>query len=97
MPKQIITFRQEEMLSYFVGLAPIGQEVTIDMKIIRDDLGYTTTRGVYAATRRLRDVGAVTLHGRARSWQRTTWSCHRRPEEFRVIPSPARTANRRAA
>lgn len=87
-----ITFREEVALAYFSACAPLGAEFTVRMKDVAKDLGYLSIRGVFDITLRLRTIGALTLvptdeHWSRRGWKGTSWICHKRPEQFNIVPS----------
>lgn len=45
--------RQEELLSYLIGLGPVGTPIEVDAKILMRDLGFSARAPYYVALQRL--------------------------------------------
>lgn len=84
----VITERQEAVLSYFVGLGPVGSEVSYWRKELLQDLRilpYHNSR-FHRDMQRLVDVRALTILGRIAGGQYTTLQVLARPEAYTVVP-----------
>lgn len=79
----IITERQAEVLSYLVGLAPVGQPISVNHKTIKADLGME--HGLfYCFVRRLKNKAAVETVIPGRGATPCTMRVLKRPEAFEV-------------
>lgn len=81
----VITERQEMILSYLVGLAPIGQAFGCERRHAVSDLGINAPGVFNHAVNRLVDVGAVFIERRGIRGVPTQMRVMKRPEAFAVV------------
>ena len=82
--RDVITERQEFVLSYLVGLGPVGTEVCCTNRQIEDDLGMSHWNFL-KFMRKLIWKGAVKVSQPGRACNPTWYVVLRRPEEFTPV------------
>lgn len=80
----VITRRQEVVLSYLTGLAPVGSPVTYQTRDAVTDL-HLDRRYIHQDVRRLADVKAVEVVEAGRPYFPSTVRVLKRPEQMEVV------------
>jgi hypothetical protein len=78
----IITERQEEVLSWLCGMAPIGETFAYERQHAAVDLGMNNPSVFNHAVNRLADVGAVAVESRGLHGIPSRMTVLKRPEDF---------------
>lgn len=82
----VITTRQEEILSWLVGMAPLGRTFAYERRHAAADLGISNPSIFNHDLHRLADVGAVRVESKGLHGIPSQICVMKRPEDFTVIP-----------
>jgi hypothetical protein len=86
----VITERQEEILSWLVGMSPIGELFHYERRHACADLNISNPSVFNHDLNRLVDVGAVALESRGLHGIPSQMRVFKRPEDFTVVAIPKR-------
>jgi hypothetical protein len=87
----ILTERQEEILSYLVGLAPIGEPIQVPHKWLETDFPGLDHSSFAQFIRRLLKRGAVEMSIKGTGATPSVLRVLKRPEEFEIISAGGRS------
>lgn len=82
--RQRISLQEEAVLSYLVGLGPIGTEIMLPTKMLREDLKYMNLPSIYRFYQCARGLIYCNAIERIEGVKSTTYIVHKRPEEFLI-------------
>lgn len=82
----VITERQEQILSWLVGMAPLGQTFAYERRHAAADLGISNPSVFNHDLNRLSDVGAVRIESKGLHGIPSQICVMKRPEDFMVVP-----------